>query len=168
MSGIHIMSLSNFLFFFLQTIGFFFKDLAKKIAVMLVISLPLVAALLFIIKWGGQYFFIYAWLFTLVVTLVCAVFVQYHWHPLVYSTVRLYPLFFLQYWLWLLGLGALTVHPTNVLLVVFSSLMHFNPLEKHFISLIQTNRKLVEDRGCHAIASYPGGGRGEWCTYCTC
>ena len=40
---------------------------------MLVISLPLVAALQYIIKWGGQYFFIYAWLFTLVVTLVCTV-----------------------------------------------------------------------------------------------
>ncbi|XP_020618221.1 CAAX prenyl protease 1 homolog [Orbicella faveolata] len=53
-----------------QTLGFFFKDLVKKLAVMLVISLPLVAALQFIIKWGGQYFFIYAWLFTLVVTLV--------------------------------------------------------------------------------------------------
>ncbi|XP_068698816.1 CAAX prenyl protease 1 homolog isoform X2 [Montipora foliosa] len=53
-----------------QTIGFFFKDLLKKLAVMTAISLPLVAALLYIIKWGGQYFFIYTWLFTLVVTLV--------------------------------------------------------------------------------------------------
>ena len=42
----------------------------KKLAVMSAISLPLVAALLYIIKWGGQYFFIYTWLFTLVVTLV--------------------------------------------------------------------------------------------------
>ena len=42
----------------------------KKLAVMTAISLPLVAALLYIIKWGGQYFFIYTWLFTLVVTLV--------------------------------------------------------------------------------------------------
>ena len=54
----------------LQTLGFFFKDLVKKLVVMLVISLPLVAALQYIIKWGGQYFFVYAWLFTLVVTLV--------------------------------------------------------------------------------------------------
>ncbi|KAL9969581.1 hypothetical protein ACROYT_G021811 [Oculina patagonica] len=53
-----------------QTIGFFFKDLAKKLVVMLVISLPLVSALLYIIKWGGQYFFVYAWLFTLIFTLV--------------------------------------------------------------------------------------------------
>ena len=59
-----------FLFFFLQTIGFYLKDRVKKLAVMSAISLPLVAALLYIIKWGGQYFFIYTWLFTLVVTLV--------------------------------------------------------------------------------------------------
>ena len=57
-------------FFFLQTIGFYLKDRVKKLAVMSTISLPLVAALLYIIKWGGQYFFIYTWLFTLVVTLV--------------------------------------------------------------------------------------------------
>ena len=57
-------------FFFLQTIGFYLKDRVKKLAVMSAISLPLVAALLYIIKWGGQYFFIYTWLFTLVVTLV--------------------------------------------------------------------------------------------------
>ena len=63
--------------FVLQTIGFYFKDLVKKLAVMLVISLPLVAALIYIIKWGGQYFFIYTWIFTLVVTLVSTVVVQY-------------------------------------------------------------------------------------------
>ena len=57
-------------FFFLQTIGFYLKDRVKKLAVMSAISLPLVSALLYIIKWGGQYFFIYTWLFTLVVTLV--------------------------------------------------------------------------------------------------
>ena len=54
-----------------QTLGFFFKDTVKKLAVMLVISLPLLAALLYIIKWGGEYFFIYTWIFTLIVTLVC-------------------------------------------------------------------------------------------------
>lgn len=52
-----------------QTLGFFLKDLLKKLAVMTAISLPLVAALLYIIKWGGEYFFVYTWLFTLVVTL---------------------------------------------------------------------------------------------------
>nr|XP_058962488.1 CAAX prenyl protease 1 homolog [Pocillopora verrucosa] len=52
-----------------QTLGFFFKDTVKKLAVMLVISLPLLAALLYIIKWGGEYFFIYTWIFTLIVTL---------------------------------------------------------------------------------------------------
>lgn len=69
------MTLFN-IYLMLQTLGFFFKDLVKKLAVMLVISLPLVAALQYIIKWGGQYFFIYAWLFTLVVTLVCTVVCQ--------------------------------------------------------------------------------------------
>ena len=64
------MFLFCFWFFFLQTIGFYLKDRVKKLAVMSAISLPLVAALLYIIKWGGQYFFIYTWLFTLVVTLV--------------------------------------------------------------------------------------------------
>ena len=35
------------------------------------IMLPVTAALLWIIKWGGEYFFLYAWLFALVVSLVC-------------------------------------------------------------------------------------------------
>ncbi|KAI8752907.1 CAAX prenyl protease 1 [Biomphalaria glabrata] len=53
-----------------QTLGFFFKDMAKQLAVTLVISLPVVAALIFIIQVGGTYFFIYAWLFILTVSLV--------------------------------------------------------------------------------------------------
>ena len=44
--------------------------MVKKQAVTLVISLPVLAGLIYIIKWGGQYFFVYAWLFTLVVILV--------------------------------------------------------------------------------------------------
>ncbi|KAK0044572.1 CAAX prenyl protease 1 [Biomphalaria pfeifferi] len=53
-----------------QTLGFFFKDMAKQFAVTLVIALPVVAALIFIIQVGGTYFFIYAWLFILTVSLV--------------------------------------------------------------------------------------------------
>ncbi|KAH9519400.1 CAAX prenyl protease 1 [Bulinus truncatus] len=53
-----------------QTLGFFFKDMAKQFAVTLVIALPVVAALIFIIQAGGSFFFIYAWLFILVVSLV--------------------------------------------------------------------------------------------------
>ena len=52
-----------------QTLMFFFKDSIKKFVVMLAISLPITALLLYIIKIGGTYFFIYAWIFVLVVSL---------------------------------------------------------------------------------------------------
>jgi len=48
-----------------QTVGFFFKDLVKKTFVSMALALPVTSALLWIIKWGGDYFFFYAWLFTL-------------------------------------------------------------------------------------------------------
>ncbi|XP_059140651.1 CAAX prenyl protease 1 homolog [Physella acuta] len=53
-----------------QTLGFFFKDTAKQFVVTIAIALPVTAALILIIQAGGTYFFIYAWLFTLVVSLV--------------------------------------------------------------------------------------------------
>nr|XP_033811037.1 CAAX prenyl protease 1 homolog [Geotrypetes seraphini] len=53
-----------------QTLGFFFKDAIKKFLVTQCILLPVTSLLLYIIKIGGDYFFIYAWLFTLVVSLV--------------------------------------------------------------------------------------------------
>ncbi|KAG8451526.1 hypothetical protein GDO86_003651 [Hymenochirus boettgeri] len=53
-----------------QTLGFFFKDALKKFLVTQCILLPVASLLLYIIKIGGDYFFIYAWLFTLVVSLV--------------------------------------------------------------------------------------------------
>lgn len=53
-----------------QTLGFFFKDAVKKFAVTQCILLPVTSLLLYIIKIGGDYFFIYAWLFTLVVSLI--------------------------------------------------------------------------------------------------
>ncbi|RWS23264.1 CAAX prenyl protease 1-like protein, partial [Leptotrombidium deliense] len=46
-----------------QTIGFYFKDKVKKFLVSQVISSLVIAAATFIIKSGGQYFFIYLWLF---------------------------------------------------------------------------------------------------------
>lgn len=52
-----------------QTLGFFFKDLVKKLLVSTALTLPIVAAIIWIIKWGGDYFFIYAWGFSLVVSL---------------------------------------------------------------------------------------------------
>lgn len=54
----------------MQTLGFFFKDAIKKFVVTQCILLPVTSLLLYIIKIGGDYFFIYAWLFTLVVSLV--------------------------------------------------------------------------------------------------
>uniref|UniRef100_G1RNB7 CAAX prenyl protease n=1 Tax=Nomascus leucogenys TaxID=61853 RepID=G1RNB7_NOMLE len=53
-----------------QTLGFFMKDAIKKFVVTQCILLPVSSLLLYIIKIGGDYFFIYAWLFTLVVSLV--------------------------------------------------------------------------------------------------
>ncbi|XP_061751917.1 CAAX prenyl protease 1 homolog [Nerophis ophidion] len=53
-----------------QTLRFFIKDAVKKFAVTQCILLPVTSLLLYIIKIGGEYFFIYAWLFTLAVSLV--------------------------------------------------------------------------------------------------
>ncbi|XP_066573715.1 CAAX prenyl protease 1 homolog [Amia ocellicauda] len=53
-----------------QTLGFFLKDAVKKFLVTQCILLPVTSLLLYIIKIGGDYFFIYAWLFTLAVSLV--------------------------------------------------------------------------------------------------
>lgn len=52
--------------------GFFLKDTVKKFVVGMAIGMPVIALLIFIIKIGGDYFFIYAWLFTFVVSLVRA------------------------------------------------------------------------------------------------
>uniref|UniRef100_A0A8C7NXE8 CAAX prenyl protease n=2 Tax=Oncorhynchus mykiss TaxID=8022 RepID=A0A8C7NXE8_ONCMY len=53
-----------------QTLGFFLKDAVKKFIVTQCILLPVTSLLLYIIKIGGDFFFIYAWLFTLAVSLV--------------------------------------------------------------------------------------------------
>jgi STE24 endopeptidase len=62
------MALANY--FFLQTFGFFVKDTIKKFIVSMIIGLPIMAGLIFIIKWGGDYFFVYCWIFTLLISLV--------------------------------------------------------------------------------------------------
>ncbi|KAL7077499.1 hypothetical protein ACQ4LE_003368 [Meloidogyne hapla] len=46
-----------------ETIPFFFKDRAKKLCISLLISSPLVAAVVWIVHWGGPYFYIYVWAF---------------------------------------------------------------------------------------------------------
>uniref|UniRef100_A0A1B6BYZ3 CAAX prenyl protease n=2 Tax=Clastoptera arizonana TaxID=38151 RepID=A0A1B6BYZ3_9HEMI len=46
-----------------QTPAFFVKDKIKEFIVSQVISLPLICAVVYIVKVGGEYFFIYLWLF---------------------------------------------------------------------------------------------------------
>ncbi|XP_041353885.1 CAAX prenyl protease 1 homolog [Gigantopelta aegis] len=53
-----------------QTLSFFFKDQVKKFFVMQLIALPIIASLIYIIQVGGDYFFVYAWLFTLIMSLL--------------------------------------------------------------------------------------------------
>ncbi|KAB7497889.1 CAAX prenyl protease 1-like protein [Armadillidium nasatum] len=52
-----------------QTPGFFIKDKLKKLIVTQIISAPVVSGLVYIIKSGGDYFFVYLWGFTTVVML---------------------------------------------------------------------------------------------------
>ncbi|XP_064405117.1 CAAX prenyl protease 1 homolog [Halichondria panicea] len=53
-----------------QTIGFFVKDSIKKFLLQAVLNPSIMAGLIFIIKWGGEYFYLYAWVFVLIVSLV--------------------------------------------------------------------------------------------------
>jgi len=53
-----------------QTFSFFIKDNIKKFFVSIAITMPILALLIYIIRMGGDYFFIYAWLFTTVITLL--------------------------------------------------------------------------------------------------
>lgn len=53
-----------------QTAGFYIKDRIKKFLVSQAISLPLIAAIVWIVHWGGDLFFLYLWLFTTVVILL--------------------------------------------------------------------------------------------------
>ncbi|XP_067946444.1 CAAX prenyl protease 1 homolog [Watersipora subatra] len=53
-----------------QTLGFFIKDQIKKFFLFQAISMAITAALIYIIKAGGDYFFIYCWVFVIVVSLV--------------------------------------------------------------------------------------------------
>lgn len=53
-----------------QTIGLFFTDKVKSLCLTFLIGGPFVALLLTIIKWGGEHFYIYVWLFTFVFSLI--------------------------------------------------------------------------------------------------
>ncbi|KAF4524485.1 hypothetical protein B566_EDAN013100 [Ephemera danica] len=52
------------------TAGFYIKDRIKKFLVSQAITLPLIAAIVWIVHWGGELFFLYLWLFTTVVILL--------------------------------------------------------------------------------------------------
>jgi STE24 endopeptidase len=50
-----------------QTLGFFVKDFIKKILVSIAIMSPLIALIVKIVQIGGQYFFIWLWVFCFIV-----------------------------------------------------------------------------------------------------
>ena len=52
-----------------QTWQFFVKDQIKKMIVSILILIPIISLLIYIIRIGGDYFFLYAWLFVSVVSL---------------------------------------------------------------------------------------------------
>jgi len=52
-----------------QTLKFYVKDKIKKLLVGQAIGLPILSLLLYIIKAGGSFFFVYAWLFVLITSL---------------------------------------------------------------------------------------------------
>ncbi|VUZ48681.1 unnamed protein product [Hymenolepis diminuta] len=53
-----------------QTLRFFIKDRIKSLIVSLVIFMPVISAIIWIIRAGGQYFYIYAYGFTFVVSMM--------------------------------------------------------------------------------------------------
>eukprot|EP00735_Rhodelphis_limneticus_P003650 TRINITY_DN15143_c0_g1::TRINITY_DN15143_c0_g1_i1::g.30583::m.30583 TRINITY_DN15143_c0_g1::TRINITY_DN15143_c0_g1_i1::g.30583 ORF type:complete len:470 (+),score=80.87,sp/Q8RX88/FACE1_ARATH/54.33/4e-154,Peptidase_M48/PF01435.13/3e-52,DUF955/PF06114.8/6.5e+03,DUF955/PF06114.8/0.024,DUF955/PF06114.8/6.2e+02,SprT-like/PF10263.4/0.064,DUF4538/PF15061.1/3.1e+03,DUF4538/PF15061.1/0.049,Peptidase_M56/PF05569.6/1.5e+03,Peptidase_M56/PF05569.6/0.19,Peptidase_M43/PF05572.8/0.22,DUF3671/PF12420.3/0.75,DUF367 len=53
-----------------QTLGLFFVDLVKQILLLFAMMPPILSGLIYILKWGGPLFHVYAWLFTLGITLV--------------------------------------------------------------------------------------------------
>lgn len=53
-----------------QTLGFFFKDRIKKFIVMQAIMLPILACIVHIVKIGGDYFFVYLWVFCVIMSLI--------------------------------------------------------------------------------------------------
>lgn len=52
-----------------MTLSFYFKDKAKKFLLNQVITSVVMTCLVFLIQWGGDYFFIYSWAFTFAFTL---------------------------------------------------------------------------------------------------
>ncbi|GMF10084.1 unnamed protein product [Phytophthora lilii] len=46
-----------------QTLGLFFMDKIKSFMLFIVIGFPVTAALIYVIRWGGEYFYMYVWAF---------------------------------------------------------------------------------------------------------
>ena len=53
-----------------STLGLFFIDLLKSVALGAVIGVPVLSLFLHIVKWGGDNFFFYVWLFFFVFQLI--------------------------------------------------------------------------------------------------
>ncbi len=53
-----------------QTAGFFLLDQLKSLALSISLTLPIASAVIYIVQIGGQYFFVWLWLFVGIVTLL--------------------------------------------------------------------------------------------------
>lgn len=53
-----------------QTLGVFFMDKAKGLLLLVAIGFPVTAALIYVIRWGGELFYLYVWAFLLVFSMV--------------------------------------------------------------------------------------------------
>lgn len=53
-----------------QTAGFFIWDQIKSLLLSVVLTLPIASAVIYIVQMGGQYFFVWLWLFVGIVTLL--------------------------------------------------------------------------------------------------
>lgn len=53
-----------------MTVGFFFKDTLKKMVVSEAISMPLIATIIYVVKVGGEYFYVYVWFVVFVISMI--------------------------------------------------------------------------------------------------
>ncbi|RLN60604.1 hypothetical protein BBJ29_005825 [Phytophthora kernoviae] len=52
------------------TLGLFFMDKIKSFLLFIVIGFPVTAALIYVIRWGGEYFYMYVWAFLFVFSVI--------------------------------------------------------------------------------------------------
>jgi len=65
-----------------QTVGFFIKDQLKAFVVGQALTIPIVAAIIYIVQIGGPYFFVWLWAFVGVVTMLLITFYPVYIAPL--------------------------------------------------------------------------------------